>query len=136
MGTFTLHTPSIPPHSIHPTMSDQPERMTSGGSDESHLRMDGQPDRRFKEHGGGDHGNQGGRQTGFEEDGDGTSSLRTETQPDEATYKPKLHDGKTKDGGEDSRVSSEHGFGGHKELASEAGKKGGSASYENGGLDA
>lgn len=31
-------------------------------------------------------------------------------------------------------VSSEHGFGGDKERAQEAGQKGGKASYDNGGL--
>lgn len=31
-------------------------------------------------------------------------------------------------------MSSEHGFGGDRELASEAGQQGGSASYENDGL--
>lgn len=112
--------------------SQTPHSRTQGGSDpETHLRKDGQPDRRFKEHGGGEHGNQGARQTGYEEEGDGTSSLRTETQPDEeSTYKPTLHGGKTTDGSQDSRVSSEHGFGGDRQLASEAGRKGGSASYE------
>lgn len=40
---------------------------------------------------GGQHGNQGGRETGFEEDGAGSSSLVTETQPEDGTYKPKLH---------------------------------------------
>jgi hypothetical protein len=76
--------------------------------------MDGNPDRRFKEvrplplpflrpfiscpssestvtdkqNGGGQHGNQGGRETGFEEIGDGSSSLVTEgTGEDTGTYK-------------------------------------------------
>lgn len=41
-----------------------------------------------KQHGGGQHGNQGGRETGFEEIGDGTSSLVTEgTGEDTGTYK-------------------------------------------------
>ncbi|CAD6576587.1 MAG: hypothetical protein CYPHOPRED_006040 [Cyphobasidiales sp. Tagirdzhanova-0007] len=118
-------------------MSNQPDRINSGGSDpETKTTLSGAPDKRFKEHGGGQHGNQGGRQTGFDEDGDGTSRMRTETDPNEETaYKPNLHGGVKKDGGQDSRVSSEHGFGGDRERASEAGKKGGSASYENGGLD-
>ncbi|GAA5918939.1 hypothetical protein JCM1841_006694 [Sporobolomyces salmonicolor] len=41
-------------------------------------------------------------------------------------YKPSEHGGQKKDGSPDKRVSSEHGFGGNKELAHEAGKKGGS----------
>ncbi|KAL7418284.1 hypothetical protein Q5752_006740 [Cryptotrichosporon argae] len=112
--------------------------MDSGQSDrETHLKMDGTPDHRFKEHGGGQHGNQGGRETGFEEIGDGTSRIRTEgTGEDTGTYKPSLHDGKKQDGSPDKRMSSEHGFGGDRERASEAGRQGGSASYENGGLDA
>ena len=40
------------------------------------------------QNGGGQHGNQGGRETGFEEVGDGTSSLVTEgTGEDTGTYK-------------------------------------------------
>lgn len=40
------------------------------------------------QHGGGQHGNQGGRETGFVEEGDGTSSLVTEgTGEDTGTYK-------------------------------------------------
>ncbi|KAL7005823.1 hypothetical protein EMMF5_004559 [Cystobasidiomycetes sp. EMM_F5] len=112
--------------------NEQPERVTSGGSDESHLTKSGEPDKRFKEHGGGSHGSQG---QSYESIGDGSSSLRTETQPDDdGPYKPKLHDGKKQDGSDDSRVSSEHGFGGDRQRASESGQKGGSASYENGGL--
>ncbi|WWC86552.1 uncharacterized protein L201_001429 [Kwoniella dendrophila CBS 6074] len=108
-------------------MSSEP-----GHSSEDHTRLDGQPDRRFKEHGGGSHGNQG---TGFEEEGDGTSRLVTEgTGEDTGTYKPSEHGGQKKDGGSDNRVSSEHGFGGDRERAQEAGQKGGSASYDNGGL--
>ncbi|KAK4687101.1 hypothetical protein P7C73_g3010, partial [Tremellales sp. Uapishka_1] len=107
-----------------------------GGSDpETKLTVDGKPDHRFKEHGGGTHGNQGGRETGFEEIGDGSSSLVTEgTGEDTGTYKPSQHDGEKKDGGKDQRTNSEHGFGGDHERAVEAGKKGGSASYDNGGL--
>lgn len=41
-----------------------------------------------------------------------------------------LQGGVTKDGEQDSRVSSEHGFGGDRERASKEGQKGGSASYE------
>ena len=49
--------------------------------------------------------------------------------------RPSEHDGKTKDGKDDKRMSSEHGFGSSEGAdPSEAGKKGGSASYENGGL--
>jgi len=41
-----------------------------------------------RQNGGGQHGNQGGRETGFEEIGDGTSSLVTEgTGEDTGTYK-------------------------------------------------
>ncbi|WVQ97277.1 hypothetical protein IAU59_004388 [Kwoniella sp. CBS 9459] len=99
---------------------------------ETHLKQDGTPDQRFKENGGGQHGNQG---TGFEEIGDGSSSLVTEgTGEDTGTYKPSEHGGQKKDGGEDKRVSSEHGFGGDRERASAEGQKGGSASYENDGL--
>ena len=39
------------------------------------------------QHGGGQHGNQGGRQTGFEEEGDGTSRLVTEGTGEEGVYK-------------------------------------------------
>ncbi|GAA6059437.1 hypothetical protein JCM10212_005376 [Sporobolomyces blumeae] len=41
------------------------------------------------------------------------------------TYKPTEHGGKTEGGEQDQRVSSEHGFGGNREFASEMGKKGG-----------
>ncbi|WWC66102.1 uncharacterized protein I206_100002 [Kwoniella pini CBS 10737] len=99
---------------------------------ETHTRLDGEPDKRFKEHGGGSHGAQG---QGYEEIGDGTSSLVTEgTGEDTGVYKPSAHGGQKKDGGSDDRVSSEHGFGGDRERASAEGQKGGSASYENGGL--
>ncbi|KAK8858967.1 hypothetical protein IAR55_003199 [Kwoniella newhampshirensis] len=109
-------------------MSSEPGHSNS----ETHLKADGTPDARFKEHGGGQHGNQG---TGFEEVGDGSSSLVTEgIGEDTGTYKPSLHDGQKKDGGKDNRVSSEHGFGGDRDRASAEGQKGGSASYENGGL--
>ena len=65
-----------------------------------------------EQHGGGQHGNQGGRETGFEEIGDGTSRLVTEgTGEDTGTYKPTEHGGQKEDGGQDKRVSSEHGFG-------------------------
>lgn len=115
--------------------NDQPERINSGGSDPSHLTKSGEPDKRFKEHGGGSHGNQGGRETGFEEIGDGTSRMRTEgTSTEDDTYHPSAHGGKKEDGGQDKRVSSEHGFGGDRQRASEAGKKGGSASNDNGRL--
>lgn len=103
----------------------EPGRTNLGGE---HLRADGQPDRRFKEHGGGGHGNQGGRESGFIEEGDGTSSMRTEGVGEEGVYKPKLHGGETEGGGHDSRVSSEHGFGGDRGLAHEAGIKGGKTS--------
>ncbi|GAA5893863.1 uncharacterized protein JCM6883_003658 [Sporobolomyces salmoneus] len=46
------------------------------------------------------------------------------TQPDEV-YKPSEHDGLKKNGEPDKRMSSEHGFGGDRERASEEGKKGG-----------
>lgn len=58
-----------------------------GHSSDSHTRLDGQPDQRFKENGGGTHGNQGGRETGFEEVGDGTSRLVTEGSGEDGTYK-------------------------------------------------
>ena len=87
-----------------------------GHTNDQHTTMDGNPDRRFKEvralsflasllslcsagtpvsimitdeqNGGGQHGNQGGRETGFEEIGDGTSSMVTEgTGEDTGTYK-------------------------------------------------
>ncbi|KAK9895797.1 hypothetical protein P389DRAFT_195925 [Cystobasidium minutum MCA 4210] len=111
--------------------NEQPERLNSGGSDPSHLTKSGEPDKRFKEHGGGSHGNQG---TGFTEDGDGTSRMRTQGTGEDGTYKPSAHGGQKEDGGEDKRMSSEHGFGGDRERASAAGQKGGSASYDNGGL--
>jgi len=111
-------------------MSSEP-----GHTSDDHLKADGSPDQRFKEHGGGSHGNQGGRETGFEEIGDGTSSMRTEgTGEDTGTYKPSAHGGQKQDGSEDSRTSSQHGFGGDRDRASAEGQKGGSASYENGGL--
>ncbi|GAA6009453.1 hypothetical protein JCM11491_003562 [Sporobolomyces phaffii] len=44
---------------------------------------------------------------------------------DGETYKPSEHGGKREDGEPDKRVSSEHGFGGDREAASEQGKKGG-----------
>ncbi|KAF7973818.1 hypothetical protein HWV62_14200 [Athelia sp. TMB] len=64
-------------------------RNVQGGSDsETHLTKDGNPDRRFKEFGGGNHGNQAGGETdGFEEVGDGASSLNTEDTDDSGTYK-------------------------------------------------
>jgi len=50
-------------------------------------------------------------------------------------FRPSEHDGKTKDGKDDKRMSSEHGFGSSEGAdPHEAGKLGGSASYENGGL--
>ncbi|KAK1923396.1 hypothetical protein DB88DRAFT_510955 [Papiliotrema laurentii] len=115
-------------------MSDDNTGVQGFADRETKLKADGTPDHRFKEHGGGQHGNQGGRETGFEEIGDGTSRIVTEGTGEEATYKPTAHGGKKEDGGEDKRVSSEHGFGGDREAASEAGRKGGSASYDNGGL--
>jgi hypothetical protein len=90
---------------------DVGQASNSGASSEDHLTKSGEPDKRFKEvspvvllchphalacsdcyrsrqHGGGTHGNQGGRLTGFEEIGDGTSSMRTEgTGEDTGTYK-------------------------------------------------
>ncbi|ORY34555.1 hypothetical protein BCR39DRAFT_556073 [Naematelia encephala] len=110
-------------------MSTEPGHSNS----ETHLKQDGTPDERFKEHGGGSHGQQG---VGFEEEGDGRSRLVTEGSSEDGAYKPSQHGGQKKDGGEDKRTSSEHGFGecGDRERASEAGSKGGSASYDNGGL--
>lgn len=99
-------------------MSSEP-----GHSNPDHMKADGTPDMRFKEvshipylpdsketmlickNGGGEHGNQGGRQTGFEEEGDGTSRLVTEGSGEEATYKPSAHDGKKQDGSDDKRES-------------------------------
>jgi hypothetical protein len=50
-------------------------------------------------------------------------------------HRPSEHDGKTKDGSDDKRMSSSHGFGSDTGAdPHEAGKKGGEASYENGGL--
>ena len=70
--------------------------------------------------------------------------------PDQALSdtRPTEHGGQKEDGGQDKRVSSEHGFGmspyrheyaqltagGDHEAAVEAGRKGGEASYENDGL--
>jgi hypothetical protein len=51
---------------------------------ETHLTQSGEPDKRFKENGGGQHGNQG---TSFEEVGDGSSRLVTEGSGEDATYK-------------------------------------------------
>ncbi|BGP16248.1 hypothetical protein JCM10213v2_004246 [Rhodosporidiobolus nylandii] len=50
---------------------------------------------------------------------------------EEATYRPTEHGGLKKDGTPDKRVSSEHGFGGNKELASEAGRLGGEKGAED-----
>ncbi|KAJ9128068.1 hypothetical protein QFC24_000359 [Naganishia onofrii] len=47
-------------------------------------------------------------------------------------YKPSEHDGLKEDGTPDKRVSSEHGFGGDRERASEAGKAGGHSSGSSG----
>ncbi|KAJ9115894.1 hypothetical protein QFC22_005037 [Naganishia vaughanmartiniae] len=115
-------------------MPSEPVSSNPGSSDqETHLTQSGEPDKRFKEHGGGQHGRQG-ESFAFDK-GDGSSSLVTEgTGEDTGTHKPSAHDGKKEDGTDDKRTSSEHGFGGDRERASEAGKKGGSASYDNGGL--
>lgn len=93
-----------------------------GGSDESHLTKSGEPDRRFKEHGGGSHGmfngllymrfslsqasfhSPGNQGTGFTEDGDGTSRMRTQGTGEDGTYKPSAHGGQKEDGGQDKRV--------------------------------
>ncbi|GAA6019973.1 hypothetical protein JCM10207_003355 [Rhodosporidiobolus poonsookiae] len=48
----------------------------------------------------------------------------------EATYRPSEHGGLRKDGQPDKRVSSEHGFGGDRDRASEAGRMGGSKDAE------
>ncbi|KWU41965.1 hypothetical protein RHOSPDRAFT_36529 [Rhodotorula sp. JG-1b] len=48
----------------------------------------------------------------------------------EATYKPSEHGGLRQDGQPDKRMSSEHGFGGDKELAHDAGVKGGKVGQE------
>merc|ERR1712039_762250 len=48
-----------------------------------------------------------------------------QTQPEEV-YKPSEHGGLKKDGSPDARMSSEHGFGGDRQRASELGQKGGS----------
>ncbi|KAJ9104280.1 hypothetical protein QFC20_004562 [Naganishia adeliensis] len=114
-------------------MPAEPIANNPGSSNpETHLTQSGEPDKRFKEHGGGSHGHQG-ESFSFDK-GDGSSSLVTEGTGEEANYKPSAHDGKRQDGEPDQRKSSEHGFGGDRERASEAGKKGGSASYDNGGL--
>ncbi|POY74615.1 hypothetical protein BMF94_2376 [Rhodotorula taiwanensis] len=49
----------------------------------------------------------------------------------EATYKPSEHDGLKKDGTPDKRMSSDHGFGGDKQLAHDAGVKGGKTDAED-----
>ncbi|GAA5996579.1 uncharacterized protein JCM10292_003064 [Rhodotorula paludigena] len=54
-----------------------------------------------------------------------------ERKGEEAVYRPTEHDGLRKDGQPDKRVSSEHGFGGDKELAHEAGVEGGSKTAED-----
>ncbi|GHJ90154.1 hypothetical protein NliqN6_6556 [Naganishia liquefaciens] len=114
-------------------MPSEPVASNPGQSNpETHLTQSGEPDKRFKENGGGSHGHQG-ESFSFDK-GDGTSRLVTEGSGEDATYKPSAHDGLKEDGTPDKRMSSEHGFGGNKELAHEAGQKGGSASYENGGL--
>ena len=49
--------------------------------------------------------------------------------------RPSEHDGKTKDGKDDKRMSSDHGFGSAEGAdPHSAGKKGGESSYENGRL--
>ena len=57
----------------------------------------------MNQNGGGTHGNQGGRETGFEEIGDGTSSMVTDGTGEDGTYKPSAHGGKKEDGGQDKR---------------------------------
>ncbi|BGP55523.1 hypothetical protein JCM8202_000590 [Rhodotorula sphaerocarpa] len=49
----------------------------------------------------------------------------------EPVYKPSEHGGLREDGQPDKRMSKEHGFGGDKELAHEAGKKGGKTNQED-----
>jgi len=68
-------------------IKDVGQANNQGASSEDHLTQSGEPDKRFKEHGGGTHGNQGGRETGFEEIGDGTSRLVTEGAGENGTYK-------------------------------------------------
>ncbi|KAG7563086.1 hypothetical protein FFLO_01518 [Filobasidium floriforme] len=114
-------------------MSDDARGPQQGASNpETHLTKDGKPDQRFKENGGGQQ-NVG---TEYIEEGDGTSRLATEKgQSSTDQYKPSEHGGKTKDGKDDKRMSSDHGFGSAEGAdPHEAGAKGGSASYENGGL--
>ncbi|GAA5858045.1 hypothetical protein JCM1840_001015 [Sporobolomyces johnsonii] len=55
-----------------------------------------------------------------------SNKMTEHAEAQEPVYKPSEHGGKKKDGSPDKRMSSEHGFGGNKELAHEAGQKGGS----------
>ncbi|KAK4049217.1 hypothetical protein OIO90_005506 [Microbotryomycetes sp. JL221] len=56
---------------------------------------------------------------------------RTEIPSSTTMHKPSEHDGKTVDGGHDNRIDASHGFGGDKELAKEAGSKGGKYNMED-----
>ncbi|GAA5864550.1 hypothetical protein JCM8547_005577 [Rhodosporidiobolus lusitaniae] len=60
-----------------------------------------------------------------------SNEMTEHAEQQEATYKPSEHGGKRKDGEPDKRMSSEHGFGGDKELASEAGRRGGEKGAED-----
>ncbi|GAA5887342.1 hypothetical protein JCM16303_006597 [Sporobolomyces ruberrimus] len=59
-----------------------------------------------------------------------SNEMTEHAEKESGTYKPTEHGGLKEDGTPDKRVSSEHGFGGDKELASEAGTKGGKVGQE------
>ncbi|GAA6040946.1 hypothetical protein JCM8097_003202 [Rhodosporidiobolus ruineniae] len=59
-----------------------------------------------------------------------SNEMTEHAEQQQPTYTPSEHGGKRKDGQPDKRMSSEHGFGGDKELASEAGRRGGSKTGE------
>ncbi|GAA5848946.1 hypothetical protein JCM3766R1_006602 [Sporobolomyces carnicolor] len=59
-----------------------------------------------------------------------SNEMTQHAEQESGTYKPTEHGGMKEDGTPDKRVSSEHGFGGDKELAHEAGVKGGKVGQE------
>jgi len=59
-----------------------------------------------------------------------SNEMTEHAEQESGTYKPSEHDGKKQDGTPDARVKSDHGFGSNKELASEAGTKGGKVGQE------
>ncbi|GAA5832107.1 hypothetical protein JCM5353_008073 [Sporobolomyces roseus] len=59
-----------------------------------------------------------------------SNEMTEHAEANSGVYKPSEHDGKKEDGTPDQRMKSDHGFGGDKELAHEAGVKGGKVGQE------